>query len=284
MKLVRFERAGKVLPCVMDATGTARDVSSLVADFTPDTAATLKATLAGADLAALPAVDPAGATLLAPLTTPRNIWCIGLNYSDHAAESGMPEPSEPILFNKASATYCGPNDPILWSDKMTKLDWEVELGVYISKGGLNIAKEDALDHVLGYAVVNDVSERAWQIERGGQWVKGKSFPNFCPTGPVLVTTEEAGAADNLSMWLDVNGERMQTGTTAKMIFDVATIISYMSEFCALQPGDLICTGTPPGVGLGMKPPRYLKLGDVVKLGIEGLGEQTQTVTRIGTEG
>ena len=160
---------------------------------------------------------------------------------------------------------------------MTKLDWEVELGIVIGKPVLNITREQALDHVFGYVLVNDVSERAWQLERGGQWVKGKSFPNFCPTGPVLVTADEIGDPKQLGMWLDVNGERMQSGSTSKMIFDVATIVSYMSEFCRLEPGDLICTGTPPGVGAGMKPPVFLKTGDRVALGIEGLGEQAQMV-------
>lgn len=280
MKLTRLELNGKNIPCVTDAAGVARDVSALVSDFGPETAERLRDVLDNADLAALPAVDTQAGRVLAPMAAPRNIWCIGLNYSDHAEESGMAIPAEPILFNKASATYCGPNDPILWSGKMTKLDWEVELGVVIARGGLNISRAEALDHVLGYVLVNDVSERAWQLERGGQWVKGKSFPNFCPTGPVLVTTDELGAADNLAMWLDVNGERMQTGTTARMIFDVPTIISYMSEFCALQPGDLICTGTPPGVGLGKKPPRYLKPGDTVSLSIDKLGTQCQTVMQI----
>lgn len=284
MKLLRLELGGRIVPCVLDDRGHARDVSSLVSDFGPETAMSLAPTLAAANLSALPEVDRTAAKVLAPLSAPRNIWCIGLNYSDHAAESGMPIPDEPILFSKASSTYCSPDDPILWSDRMTKLDWEVELGVVIGKGGLDIAREDALDHVLGYVLVNDVSERAWQIERGGQWVKGKSFPNFCPTGPILTTTDELGPADNLAMWLDVNGERMQTGSTSKMIFNVPTIVSYMSEFCALQPGDLICTGTPPGVGLGMKPPRYLSPGDIVTLGIQGLGEQRQIVTPLNAKG
>lgn len=160
---------------------------------------------------------------------------------------------------------------------MSKLDWEVELGIVIGARALNVSRADAMDHVFGYTVVNDVSERAWQMERGGQWVKGKSFPNFCPTGPWLVTRDEVPDPQALSMWLDVNGERMQVGTTARMIFDVATIVSYMSEFCVLEPGDLICTGTPPGVGMGKRPPRYLKPGDVVELGIDGLGRQRQIV-------
>jgi len=225
----------------------------------------------------LPLFDTAGQRVAAPVSQPRNIWCVGLNYSDHAAESGMPVPEEPILFNKASGTYCGPNDPLLYSDKMSKLDWEVELGVVIGRAALNVSREAALDHVLGYCVVNDVSERAWQAERGGQWTKGKSFPNFCPTGPVLVTGDELGDPGELNLWTEVNGEKVQDGSTNKMIFDVATIISYMSEFTRLEAGDLICTGTPPGVGMGFKPPRYLKPGDRVRMGIAGLGIQEQTV-------
>lgn len=280
MKLLRLESAGRVIPCLLDREERARDVSKRVADFTADTAAALKDLLADADPATFPEVDRRHARLLPPIASPRNIWCIGLNYSDHAEESGMPIPEEPILFSKGSSTYCGAEDPILWSDRMTKLDWEVELGVVIGKGGLGIAKQAALDHVLGYTVVNDVSERAWQTERGGQWIKGKSFPNFCPTGPFIASPDELGDAGQLDMWLEVNGVRMQTGTTAKMIFDVATIISYMSEFCELLPGDLICTGTPPGVGLGMKPQRWLAPGDEVRLGIAGLGQQRQIVTPI----
>ena len=261
MKLLRLEIAGQVVPCLLDATGKARDVRGVVADFTPDTAAGLQAALQGIPPDTLPEVAQDGARLLPPLAQPRNIWCIGLNYSDHAAEAGLPVPPEPILF----------------SPRMTKLDWEVELGVVIGTGGMDIPQDTAIDHVLGYTVVNDVSERAWQMEHGGQWVKGKSFPNFCPTGPWIVTPDEVDAAD-LPMWLDVNGVRMQTGRTSKMVFDVATVVSYLSRFCMLLPGDLICTGTPPGVGMGMKPPRYLAPGDVVTLGIDGLGQQRQTVT------
>ncbi|MGY9052652.1 MAG: fumarylacetoacetate hydrolase family protein, partial [Rhodobacterales bacterium] len=212
-----------------------------------------------------------------PMAQPRNIYCIGLNYSDHAAEAGMAIPDEPILFNKSSGTFCAAFDPILFAPKMTKLDWEVELGIVIGKPALNISKAQALDHVLGYTLVNDVSERAWQLERGGQWAKGKGFPNFCPTGPWIVTGDEVNDGRSLSMWLDVNGTRMQTGNTDTMIFNIPTIVSYLSEFMRLEAGDLICTGTPPGVGAGMNPPRYLNIGDNIKLGIDGLGEQTQTV-------
>ncbi|WPZ12448.1 fumarylacetoacetate hydrolase family protein [Nitratireductor rhodophyticola] len=277
MKFLRIGTEGAETPCVLDDDGVARDVSGIVGDFTPETIPTLVERLSEVSLGTLPAVSREQARIGTPMTQPRNIYCIGLNYSDHAAEAGMAIPTEPILFNKSAATYCAPNAPILFSPRMTKLDWEVELGIVIGKRGLNVSKVEAMNHILGFTVVNDVSERAWQLDRGGQWAKGKCFPNFCPTGPLIVTPEEAGNASDLSMWLDVNGERMQTGNTRTMIFDAATIVSYLSEFMILEPGDLICTGTPPGVGMGKKPPRYLAVGDVVSLGIEGLGTQTQTV-------
>ena len=278
MKLLRIGTAGHEVPCVLDSAGAARDVSSLIADFTPDTIGTARDILAAADLGALPEVSMTDARIGPPLSEPNNIYCIGLNYSDHAEEAGMAIPEEPILFNKARNAYCGPNDPTLYSPKMTKLDWEVELAFVIGKTALNVPLETALDHVAGYTLANDISERAWQTERAGTWSKGKSFPNFCPTGPFVVTPEEAGDVNNLEMWLDVNGTRMQSGTTAKMIFGVAEIISALSEFMRLEPGDLVLTGTPPGVGMGQTPPRWLVPGDEVTLGIEGLGKQTQVVT------
>jgi 2-keto-4-pentenoate hydratase/2-oxohepta-3-ene-1,7-dioic acid hydratase in catechol pathway len=269
------------VPAVLDRSGRARDVSSIVSGFGPETLRPELIELFGStDLTALPEIDPAAMRRAAPMATPRSIWCIGLNYSDHAAEAGMAVPAEPILFNKSSATFCGPDDPIYFAPTMTKLDWEVELGIVIGKSTLNVTRENALDHVLGYVLVNDVSERAWQLERGGQWVKGKSFPNFCPTGPFIVTKDEVGDPQNLALWLDVNGARKQTGHTSTMIFDVRTIVAYMSQFCRLEPGDLICTGTPPGVGAGMKPPEYLAVGDVVELGIDCLGTQRQTVVSL----
>lgn len=282
MKMMRFGgRYETKIPCIVDGQGAARDVSSLVADFSPATLSpALLERLRGADLTKLPVVSPQGRRIAPPVAQPRNIWCVGLNYSDHAAEARLPVPSEPILFNKSSGTYCGPNDPILHIASMTKLDWEVELGIVIGAPALGVSRENAMAHIAGFTLVNDVSERAWQMERGGQWVKGKSFPNFCPTGPWLVTPDEIVDVQDLPMWLDVNGERRQTGTTGKMIFDAVTIVSYMSQFCQLEPGDLICTGTPPGVGAGMNPPQWLTLGDVVSLGIEGLGEQRQTVIRL----
>lgn len=282
MKLLRYgDRFGAKVPCVMDADGNARDVSSLVTDFGPRTLSPdLMDQLRGADLSSLPVIDTTGLRVAPPVAQPFNIWCIGLNYSDHAAEAGLPIPDEPILFNKSTATFCGANDPILFSPQMRKLDWEVELGIVIGKRTLGIPKSQAMDHIAGFVLVNDVSERAWQMERGGQWVKGKSFPNFCPTGPWLVTPDEVGDHGRLDMYLDVNRVRKQTGNTASMIFDVATIVSYMSEFCQLEPGDLICTGTPPGVGAGLEPPQFLSPGDTVALGITGLGEQHQTVRRM----
>ncbi|MBM1311040.1 fumarylacetoacetate hydrolase family protein [Sulfitobacter mediterraneus] len=280
MKFLRLGDAGQEVPCVLDQNGVARDIRSVAADIGPDTIDGLQAKLANADLTALPEVSSDGARVSSPMAQPRNIYCIGLNYSDHAAEAGLPIPDEPILFTKSSGTFCAPNDPILHSPKMTKLDWEVELGIVIGKSALNITKAEAKDHILGYTLVNDVSERAWQQERSGQWSKGKSFPNFCPTGPVIVTGDEVGDAAALPMWLDVNGQRMQAGNTDTMIFDCQTIVSYLSEFLRLEPGDLICTGTPPGVGAGMKPQVWLNPGDVVRLGIDGLGEQTQTVVAL----
>jgi 2,4-diketo-3-deoxy-L-fuconate hydrolase len=280
MKFLRLGDAGQEVPCVLDQNGVARDIRSVAADIGPDTIDGLQAKLANADLTALPEVYSDGARVSSPMAQPRNIYCIGLNYSDHAAEAGLPIPDEPILFTKSSGTFCAPNDPILHSPKMTKLDWEVELGIVIGKSALNITKAEAKDHILGYTLVNDVSERAWQQERSGQWSKGKSFPNFCPTGPMIVTGDEVGDAAALPMWLDVNGQRMQTGNTDTMIFDCQTIVSYLSEFLRLEPGDLICTGTPPGVGAGMKPQVWLNPGDVVRLGIDGLGEQTQTVVAL----
>lgn len=284
MKLQRFEQDGRVIPCLLDRSGVLRDVSSLVADFTSGNAADLAKIVGSAATQALPAFDSGAARLLPPIAHPRNIWCIGLNYSDHAAESGMPVPAEPILFTKGLATYCGANEPVYCTEAMTKLDWEVELGIVIGKGGLNITREQAPAHMLGYTIVNDVSERAWQLERGGQWVKGKSFPNFCPTGPLIASADELGDVGALDLWLTVNGQRMQTGSTARMIFDPAAIVSYMSQFCELMPGDLICTGTPPGVALGMKEPRWLKPGDVMELGITGLGAQRQVVTPLSERG
>jgi 2,4-didehydro-3-deoxy-L-rhamnonate hydrolase len=277
MRFMRIGAAGAERPAILDAAGVARDISTIVPDIGPETIADLGARLAGVDLSTLPALDMAGQRIGSPIARPRNIWCIGLNYSDHAAEAGMPVPSEPIVFSKPGSALCGPTDPILTSPGMTKIDWEVELGIVIGAPALDIAPGTAMDHVFGYVAANDVSERAWQIERGGQWMKGKSYPNFCPCGPVLVTRDEISDPQALGMELSVNGTLMQKGTTATMIFGVAHIVEYLSQFALLEPGDLIVTGTPPGVGMGQKPPRYLANGDVVELSIDGLGAQRSEV-------
>lgn len=277
MKLLRLGPKGAERPAVLDADGQARDVSSLVSDFGPGTLPSLGAVLAGADLAALPAIDMENTRIGAPIARPHNVWCIGLNYSDHAAEAGMPIPAEPILFTKPSSTVCGPFDPVPKAAHSSKLDWEVELGVVIGKPALEITEVEAMDHVAGYCTVNDISEREWQLDRGGQWSKGKGYPNFCPTGPWLVTPDEIADPGALSMQMKVNGAVMQSGSTETMIFGVARIISYLSQFCLLEPGDLICTGTPPGVGMGQTPPRYLDPGDRMELFIHGLGRQAQQV-------
>ncbi|PIE07723.1 MAG: 2-hydroxyhepta-2,4-diene-1,7-dioate isomerase [Rhodobacterales bacterium] len=277
MKLLRIGDAGRERPCVMDAEGRARDVSALVTDFNATTIPHLAETLAGADLSALPEIATEGRRIGAPMARPGAIYGIGLNYSDHAAEAGMALPEEPILFTKAPGAFSGPNDPIRYSPQMKKLDWEVELGVVIGRPALNVSEADAPGHILGYTLVNDISERAWQLERGGQWAKGKSFPGFCPTGPWIVTTDELGDPGAVDLWLEVNGERMQTGTTARMVFGAARIVSHLSTFLRLEPGDLICTGTPPGVGMGRRPQRWLNIGDRVTLGASGLGTQAQEV-------
>lgn len=277
MKFMRIGEAGAERPAVLDAAGTARDISGIVADIGPDTIETLPARLAGIDVSGLPALTLDGCRIAAPIARPRNIWCIGLNYSDHAAESGMAVPSEPIVFSKPGSALCGPADPVLTSPRMSKIDWEVELGIVIGRPALDIAPGTAMDHVLGYVAANDVSERVWQMERGGQWMKGKSYPSFCPCGPWLVTCDEIADPQALEMELSVNGEVMQKGTTATMIFGVAHIVEYLSQFALLEPGDLIVTGTPPGVGMGKKPPRYLQNGDVVELSIEGLGAHRSPV-------
>ncbi len=276
MKLVRFGEKGSERPGIVDKTGTIRDASSLVGDYTPKTVADAVATLKTADLSALPAA-PAGSRLGAPLSRTGHFIGIGLNYADHAAESGMPIPTEPIIFSKAPNTLSGPNDDIVLPRGSQKTDWECELAFVIGKRAHYVSEADALDHVLGFALCNDVSERAYQNERGGQWIKGKSAPGFGPLGPWLVTADEIADCQNLDMHLDLNGERRQTGNTKTMIFPVAHLIAYLSTFMVLEPGDVVTTGTPPGVGMGMKPPLYLKAGDELTLGIAGLGEQRQTI-------
>lgn len=276
MKLVRHGPLGAEKPGAVDAEGRIRDLSGIVPDIGPaELAPAALAALATIDLAALPLVD-AGARLGVPVTGIRKFLAIGLNYADHAAESGMPIPAEPIVFTKAISCLNGPNDDVVLPRGSTKTDWEVELGVVIGRRASYVEEADALDHVAGYCVVNDLSEREYQLERGGTWDKGKGCDTFGPVGPWLVTRDEIADPQALDMWLDRNGERMQTGNTRTMIFGVAAIVAYLSRFMTLEPGDLIATGTPPGVGMGQKPaPMYLRTGDVTSLGISGLGCQTQ---------
>ncbi|GIK96877.1 MAG: ureidoglycolate lyase [Alphaproteobacteria bacterium] len=275
MKLVRFGGKGAEKPGMIDGSGGLRDLSGVVSDIggetlLPEGLASLRAL----DPSRLPAV-PGTPRLGPPVAGIGKIVAIGLNYSDHAAESNLPVPSEPVIFMKATSSLSGPNDPVIIPRGSEKTDWEVELAVVIGKPASYVEEADALTHVAGYAIMNDVSERAYQIERGGQWDKGKGCDTFAPFGPWLVTADEIPDPQDLDMRLDVNGETMQRGTTRTMIFPVAQIVSYVSQFMSLQPGDVITTGTPPGVGMGRKPPRYLKPGDEMTLRIRGLGEQRQ---------
>jgi len=277
MKLFRHGPQGAEKPGLVDASGALRDLSSLLADVTPATLGpNSMSRLAALDPATLPLV-PAGTRLGACVGGVGNVVCIGLNYADHAAEAGLKPPGQPIVFNKHSGAINGPNDPLWLPPGSVKLDWEVELGIVIGQRAFHVSEADALEYVAGYCLVNDVSERAYQIELEGQWTKGKSYPTHCPIGPWLVTPDELGDPQDVELWLEVNGVRRQTGSTRTMIFGVAQIVSYLSRFMALQPGDVIPTGTPPGVGMGQKPPVYLKAGDVVRLGGRSLGEQCQTV-------
>ena len=277
MKLVRYGLPGQEKPGLIDAEGQLRDLSSIVSDIGPDQLgdAALDA-LRRNDAGALPAVV-GSPRLGSPLTGVRKFIAIGLNFADHAAESNLPIPAEPIVFMKATSCIQGPDDAIMLPRGSVKTDWEVELGVVIGTRARYVTEAEALGHVAGYCTINDISEREYQIERGGTWDKGKGCDTFGPLGPWLVTRDEVPDPQNLGMWLDVNGRRMQTGSTKTMIFSVAKIVSYLSEFMTLEPGDVITTGTPPGVGLGMKPPLYLKAGDTMALGIDGLGEQRQVV-------
>lgn len=277
MKLLRIGPKKAERPAVLDAAGVARDVSSIVSDYTPETLGPdLIARLAAADLSKLPAL-PAGERIGAPLARTGHFIAIGLNYADHAAETGAPIPGEPIVFSKAPSSLSGPNDDVVLPIGSVKSDWEIELAVIIGKAAEYVPEADALSHVLGYAICNDMSEREYQIERGGQWIKGKSAPTFGPLGPWLVTADEVPDPQNLPMELDLNGEPAQRGSTATMIFGVAHIVSYLSQFMRLEPGDVITTGTPPGVGMGRKPPLYLKAGDTMRLSMPGFGEQRQKV-------
>jgi 2,4-didehydro-3-deoxy-L-rhamnonate hydrolase len=277
MKLVRYGRIGKEKPGLVDADGKIRDLSQVIADLAGDS-------LSRKSLAKIARLKPASLPLVrgrprlgACIAEPRNFIGIGLNYADHAEEANLPIPSEPILFNKAPTCINGPNDDVVIPKGAESLDWEVELGVVIGERASYVAEHNALDHVAGYCLANDVSERTFQLHRGGNWMKGKSAPTFGPLGPWLVTPEEIPNVQGLALWLDVNGERMQHGNTKNMIFNVKKIVSYVSHFMVLAPGDVIVTGTPPGVGMGRKPARYLKSGDVVTLGGDFLGEQSQNI-------
>ena len=281
MKLLRFGPVGQEKPGLLDENGQVRDLSGHVTDIAG-------AALAPDEIARLAALDPTGLPIV-PGTPQEDLRlgpcvgqigkfiCIGLNYADHAEESGLPVPPEPVIFNKWTSAVVGPNDDVQIPRGSVKTDWEVELGVVIGTGGSYIEEANAMAHVAGFCVVNDVSEREYQIERAGTWDKGKGCDTFGPTGPWLVTPDEVGDYDNLHMWLDVNGHRYQDGSTKTMVFKVPHLVAYCSKFMSLQPGDVISTGTPPGVGMGQNPQTYLKGGDVMRLGIAGLGEQTQTV-------
>ncbi|WP_186162491.1 fumarylacetoacetate hydrolase family protein [Burkholderia gladioli] len=277
MKLLRYGPRGQEKPGLLDRDGRLRDLSSICEDYTP-------AFFAGGGIERLRGVDPQTLPLVAGeprigacIAQPGNFIAIGLNYVQHAIETDAPIPAEPILFNKAPSCLSGPYDPVILPKDSRKCDWEVEIAMVIGKPALYVDEADALDHVAGYCVCNDVSEREMQLEHGGQWVKGKMFPSFGPLGPWLVTPDEAGDAQDLGLWLELNGRRVQDSSTSDMIFTLARIVSYASRHVLLQPGDVITTGTPPGVGLGMKPEQYLKPGDVMELGVAGLGVQKQTV-------
>ncbi len=284
MKLVRFGASGHEKPGLLDADGNIRDVSGVISDVAGEA-------LGSASLAKLKAVDPkslplipAGQRIGPCVGKVGNFIAIGLNYADHAAETGAAIPAEPIVFNKAPSCIVGPNDDVVIPRGSVKTDWEVELAIVIGNRASYVGVNDALEFVAGYCVCNDVSEREYQLERGGTWTKGKGCPTFGPLGPWLVTKDEIPDPQNLSMFLDVNGERRQKGSTRTMIFNVAKIVSYVSHFMILEPGDVITTGTPPGVGMGMIPQQYLKPGDTMRLGIEGLGEQNQRVVAFEQKG
>ena len=277
MKTLRYRAGGSVKPGILDGENKVRDASSLIHDWDSSTVTIEKLeSIKSIDLTTLPEVEKVDS--IAPCVSKKSIGkfiCIGLNYSDHAAETGMKVPPEPIMFMKATSAVIGPNDDVMIPKNSQKSDWEVELGVIIGKEAKYINEQQSQDHVAGYCVVNDLSERAFQIERSGQWVKGKSCDTFGPIGPYLVTKDEVSDPQNLKLWLDLNGKRMQDGSTKTMVYGVNFLVSYLSQFMSLQPGDIISTGTPPGVGIGMKPQVFLKPGDVMSLGIEGLGQQTQ---------
>ena len=280
MKLLRVGFKGKEKPAAIDKEGKIRDISSHINDLNPgnlnfETISKIQS----ADLSNLPELS-SSERIGSCIVNPGKFVAIGLNYSDHAAETGAAVPTEPIMFMKAPSSICGPNDDVEIVTGSKKLDWEVELGIVIGKDAKHISENQSQDHILGYCLVNDVSEREWQIEKLGQWVKGKSHDTFGPIGPYLVTKDEIKDVNNLNMSLDLNGKRMQTGNTSTMIFNVDVIVSYLSKYMSLQAGDIITTGTPPGVGMGMKPQQFLKAGDSMKLSIENLGEQNSKVVAL----
>ena len=279
MKLLRYGAKGKEKAGILDQDGKLRDLSGIVADISGET-------VSPKSIARLKKIKPESLPLVrgnprigACIANPQKFIAIGLNYSDHAAESGLQVPPEPVVFTKQVSCLSGPFDDVTIPPKSKKSDWEVELGIIIGSMAKNIKKKDALAHIAGYCTVNDLSEREFQAERSGQWTKGKSYDTFGPVGPWLVTPDEVKDPQKLHLWLDLNGKRVQDGSTATMVFGVAHIVAYLSQFFTLMPGDIITTGTPPGVGMGMKPPKYLKPGDTMKIGIDGLGEQFQTVRR-----
>ena len=277
MKILRFRDGDSVKPGILDSEGIIRDASSLLSDW-DETTVTVNnlEIIKSKNLENLPKVE--NIESIAPCLSKKSIGkfiCIGLNYSDHAAESGMEVPPEPVMFMKATSAIIGPNDNVIIPKNSSKSDWEVELGVIIGKEAKYVNEDESQNYIAGYCVVNDLSERAFQLERSGQWVKGKSCDTFGPIGPYIVTKDEVSDPQNLKMWLDVNGKRVQDGSTATMVYGVNFLVSYLSQFMSLQPGDIISTGTPPGVGAGMKPQVFLKPGDIMELGIEGLGEQKQ---------
>ncbi len=276
MKLLRYGPVGQEKPGLLDAQGNIRDLSAVVADIDgASLSAEALQKLAALDVNSLPVVS---AQRFGPCVNKVGKFiCIGLNYADHAAESGLPVPSEPVVFMKATSAITGPNDNVIKPRNSTKLDWEVELGIVIGKHASYVELDDAMDYIAGYCVINDVSERNFQLERGGQWDKGKGCDSFGPIGPYLVTKDEVADPLNLNLWLKVNGKTFQNGSTKHMVFGPAFLVHYLSQFMSLQPGDVISTGTPPGVGLGQNPPLYLNEGDVMELGIEGMGVQQQTV-------
>ena len=280
MKLLRVGQKGKEKPATIDKNGKLRDISSYIKDLNPDFLNfETFSKLESLDWSSLPEL-PTGERIGSCITKPGKFVAIGLNYSDHAAETGAAVPTEPITFMKATSSINGPNDDIEIVPGSKKLDWEVELGIVIGKETKHITQDQSQDHILGYCLVNDISEREWQIEKMGQWVKGKSHDTYGPIGPYLVTKDEIPDINNLKMSLDVNGKRMQTGNTSTMIFNVDYIVSYLSKFMSLQAGDIITTGTPPGVGMGMKPQQFLKIGDTMQLSIENLGEQNSKVVAL----